>query len=1142
MAILGEAHIIVRAITDGVENDIKRAFDQSGANDAMRKNSKAMKGNAMEALKASQAFTRLNRVGMLMQGIVGALAGGITALVSGGLIPLIAALGQAAVAGVAVISTFAAIKVGSMVAKSAMKGIGQAVSAASTGNSAYAKTLREVREEMQQLAFDAEDAALGEKRAALNLERAREELMRVQDLPPNDRARREAELAYEEADLAFRRAKDRNSDMAEEMANAGKKKGGGGGAAADPFKDLTASQKVFAQYLVTIQGKMKELREAAASGFLPLLQTQIERIMRGPAFGTLLKGYNTVGVALGEAAKNFVNALTKGNNLDNLKEFFRQTAKILPKLGTVLGNLFGAFLSVMKAAEPLTLRFVTWLTNVTGRMDKLAAVGANSGTLTTFFKKAGDMAAKLSGILKNFALGIGASFGASVGPGSGGEMLLNYLDRAAKRYKEARQSFSGRLLGKQNFKEAATSFIEISRALGKIGGAFKGLGAGAGGFFTELARSAPSLKTILQNSIKTGQAFGRLIAKVIEFIAVFSDAAQVNIFFETLSAAVAGVTALIKLIPAPVMAALGVVFGLFSAFGLIVKVLGTVKLVMKGFLVQLALTTASLFKVKVEAAAGSWAFKKLGISAEVAGKQMKASMAGNLILLALTLVVGAVMAIGDQIEKANEALRDTASAAFETGKSGAEAFQAMFAGASVIDKEIGSIENLGDSLNKLNKYRAEGNVLDGSFMSYDILGDQDFNAVNNLVNKMRNFGQVLGEMAATDLEAAQRGFKELATSSNLSRQQTASLLTESPKYREELVKQADALGINIRNLDGTVNGAKQLDFALGEGEIAIRRAAQEAENFSKKIAGAASEMINFGDAVEQNTNKGNKKVNVKGLIKTLGEQALNASKYYANLLALKGRGVGQPVIDAIIASGAQQGSAAAAALAVATDDQLDALTAQYSEVGNLTGDEMSAKLTEAGPAITAVFKQLGKDGMDSFIASLMAGDSISTAMATLMKDAILTPAQRVALLNTSQKEIIYSVDGAGNLHAKDVKTGKYLYAKGGLVRPMKFSNGTTNPLQGFGGPQSDTIPAYLSPGEFVMNASATSRFLPTLRAMNQTSFSNNRLNSTVPAAQALTPKSSNVSIVVNPAPGMNETELAQKVAVEMARQMRQGAF
>ena len=68
---------------------------------------------------------------------------------------------------------------------------------------ALTAALKDGNEQLQQIGFDAEDAALAEKRAGLDLEKARESLARVQDLPPNSRARREAQLAYAEADLIF---------------------------------------------------------------------------------------------------------------------------------------------------------------------------------------------------------------------------------------------------------------------------------------------------------------------------------------------------------------------------------------------------------------------------------------------------------------------------------------------------------------------------------------------------------------------------------------------------------------------------------------------------------------------------------------------------------------------------------------------------------------------------------------------------------------------------------------------------------------------------------------------------------------------------------------------------------------------------
>lgn len=72
------------------------------------------------------------------------------------------------------------------------------------------------RERIQQLRFETEESAISEQQARLSFERARDSLQAVQDLPPNSRARQEAELAFAEADLNLRRAIDRNADLKKE--------------------------------------------------------------------------------------------------------------------------------------------------------------------------------------------------------------------------------------------------------------------------------------------------------------------------------------------------------------------------------------------------------------------------------------------------------------------------------------------------------------------------------------------------------------------------------------------------------------------------------------------------------------------------------------------------------------------------------------------------------------------------------------------------------------------------------------------------------------------------------------------------------------------------------------------------------------
>lgn len=78
------------------------------------------------------------------------------------------------------------------------------------------------QEDIKQLGFDAEGAALDEKQAGLDLEKARAALAAVQDLPPNNAARQAAQLAYEQADLAYRKAADQSQQLNTQQAQLAK--------------------------------------------------------------------------------------------------------------------------------------------------------------------------------------------------------------------------------------------------------------------------------------------------------------------------------------------------------------------------------------------------------------------------------------------------------------------------------------------------------------------------------------------------------------------------------------------------------------------------------------------------------------------------------------------------------------------------------------------------------------------------------------------------------------------------------------------------------------------------------------------------------------------------------------------------------
>ena len=326
MAVVGDAYIVVKAITAGFETDVRRAlngidigsdgksigesFTKGFNNSIARGLGKKFDFSAQEAQAARLAFQTLVRTSFTLTAALGPLIAGLGSL-GGGFVSLVSILGAATPALVVLPGIFTAIGLAAITTIAALGGVGKAVSAglaqqkkATQDNTAakiaaarriediekriqklsedglrierdrvkdsieaaadeakaieeanadeaeaYAKltsvkekntesmieannrlkdaqleltkALEDGREEIQQIGFDAEDAALSEKRASITLEKARETLQRTQDLPPNSRARREAQLAFAEAELGLRRAKDKNKDLQKQQDKLG---------------------------------------------------------------------------------------------------------------------------------------------------------------------------------------------------------------------------------------------------------------------------------------------------------------------------------------------------------------------------------------------------------------------------------------------------------------------------------------------------------------------------------------------------------------------------------------------------------------------------------------------------------------------------------------------------------------------------------------------------------------------------------------------------------------------------------------------------------------------------------------------------------------------------------------------------------
>lgn len=692
MALVGEAHIIVRAITSKVASDIKNGFagigDVGGSAGAsagrsfskgFAKNNKSIFDNSFirNAVAANKRLVSLTRTSRTAGTALAALASGAGSLVSS-IVALGATVGAAAPSLLVFASILTAVGIAAITARLALGGVGAAVSklnkaktkAAKDDTAAlrrvadatkalilvnekntenadkflvdqdealkkvteaqldYNKAVEEGVEELQQLSFDAEDAALAEKKAAIELEKARETLQRTQDLPPNSRARREAELAYATAELALRKAKDANSDLAAEqdrLAETGvegtdvvisareklndaladqqqlekdrvkevrddlrsqidatlelkraqedlaKARKGGGGGGDDPLAGLNESQKEFAKFLAGLKPQIDAIKKAASDSFLPKLTAAIQ-LLADRAFPVIETGVAKVGDALGDASISIAEAITEAGNLKDLATVFEDAAANIRTLGSIVGNVYGIILSTLIALQPQVKKFLDYLDKVTEDFETYLDTEEGKKKLEEFFTTAGNVAKEIGQVFKEAFGALGVVIKANVGPGTGGQLLLDWLEKSLKDFKEFGKTVEGQDQLKKFFADSAINGIAATKAIGGYG--LEVIKAGADPnvkkFWDQLATGTDSFATILKNSNEAAPSLATLATKLLEIVAIFTDAGAIKIFFDTLSKAA---DVVIKLMGNPVIAAIvtkiGQILAFFSAIGLI---------------------------------------------------------------------------------------------------------------------------------------------------------------------------------------------------------------------------------------------------------------------------------------------------------------------------------------------------------------------------------------------------------------------------------------------------------------------------------------------------------------------------------------------------------------------------------------------
>lgn len=628
MAVVGDAYIVVKAITTGFENEVRRAasginlerdgkavgesFSRGFGGGAGNSIGRSMSGFEKSAIRARKQFQGLIRTGYLVGPLISQLVSGIGAL-AGGLVSLASSLVAAAPAGIVFASALTSIGIAAIGLMGALKGVGAAISAGSKARKGSTKDteaeeaaiLRVIRakerlteaqydfakataaaiEEVQQLGFDAEDAALAEKRAAIELEKARETLQRTQDLPPNSRARREAALAFQEAELNLRKAKDSNADLRKEQerlsesakgvadnqylytdtyldaekskieaireveaAEKARDKAMAGGAAdtayADAMAGLSKEAQGFVQYMVnTFIPSLKELRDALGAKLFGQLETGLDKL-RTKLFPSLKPVLKDLGDSIGKSFGTIIDAITDIENIGDLQQVIKNAGTNIESYARTFGNLYDGFLSTLVAAQPLVDKFNKFLEKKTAGWAKYLDAKQATGELQEMFDKAGDIAARIGEVFGNAISGIVNITKANFTPGGGGYILLDYFKDITAEF----EAFSGSVAGQDALSEYFKGVAENSKAvLGTLGAFIKEiLKAGADPnikvFFDTLKEAAPIFGRILTELNKSSPALADFLVEFAKFSELTLSSGAITTFWDTLTGALKGVT------------------------------------------------------------------------------------------------------------------------------------------------------------------------------------------------------------------------------------------------------------------------------------------------------------------------------------------------------------------------------------------------------------------------------------------------------------------------------------------------------------------------------------------------------------------------------------------------------------------------
>lgn len=328
-----------------------------------------------------------------------------------------------------------------------------------------------------------------------------------------------------------------------------------------------------------------------------MLQKQMERMFRGGYFDMLVKGFSQISGGLSKAVKNFSDTIFDPKNKNNMADFFKSTANNAGSFGSIVGNVLSGFLALMKNIDPLISRFAIFLNRKTSTFAK--NMTANGASISAFFRNAGNAAAEWGAIFGKVGQRFKDFLKANVGPGTGGQLLLDWLKGGTSGFRGLDGAASD-FARKNHFLAAAENLKAMLQSVGKIFGFLTDIGTSpeVAVFWKTLEGLEEPLARIFAGITGSGEAFAKLAVAVVEVFAAFADSAQLKAYMDILSTvanfAANTLESLRPLFQAlgPLIGAIGALISILLVSGKVIKlVLYPLLLLTKGYV---ALTKALL--------------------------------------------------------------------------------------------------------------------------------------------------------------------------------------------------------------------------------------------------------------------------------------------------------------------------------------------------------------------------------------------------------------------------------------------------------------------------------------------------------------------------------------------------------------------